>query len=198
MSTFAHSVDSSFEDPSIYVAGSDGPITEWTRENAIRLEEKEKKERAMLSQIIEEADEYKVEFYKKRVVTCQNNKANNRERELLFVANQNKFHDEADKNYWKAIAKLLPNEVLTIETRKGKKDREKKPSVVVIQGPKPGKPTDLLRMRRILLKLKHNAPDHLKPAPAAPAPSKDTKTSDVAAPSQAVAVATPTGVVAAA
>ncbi|KAK0591982.1 hypothetical protein LWI29_011279 [Acer saccharum] len=51
---------------------------------------------------------------------------------------------------------------------------------------------------RILLKLKHNAPNHLKPAPAAPAPSKDAKTTDVAALSQAAVVATPTKVVAAA
>ncbi|KAK2634915.1 hypothetical protein Ddye_029707 [Dipteronia dyeriana] len=101
----------------------DGPITEWTRDNAIRLEEKEKKERAMLSQIIEQAHEYKDEFYRKRVVTCHNNKLTNRERELLFVANQNKFYDEADKNYWMAIAELLPNEVPTIEIRKVKKDK---------------------------------------------------------------------------
>ncbi|KAK1570325.1 hypothetical protein Q3G72_000180 [Acer saccharum] len=208
MSTLTDSVDSSFNDDaadhvflshrSIYANGSDGPITEWTRENAIRLEEKEKKERAMLSQIIEQAHEYKDEFYRKRVVTCHNNKLTNRERELLFVANRNKFYNEADKNYWKAIAELLPNEVPTIEKRKVKKDQEKKPSIVVIKGPKPGTPTDLSRMRQLLLKLKHNAPNHLNPAPAAPAPTKDTKTSDIAAPSQAAVDATPTEVVAAA
>ncbi|KAK4851668.1 hypothetical protein QYF36_017343 [Acer negundo] len=49
----------------------------------------------------------------------------------LFVANQNKFYDEADKNYWKAIAELLPIEVPTIEKRKVNKDQEKKPSIVV-------------------------------------------------------------------
>ncbi|TXG50141.1 hypothetical protein EZV62_026016 [Acer yangbiense] len=59
-----------------------------------------------------------------------------------------KFYDEADKNYWKAIAELLPNEVPTIEKKKGKKDQEKKPSIVVIQGPKPCKPTDLSRMQQ--------------------------------------------------
>ena len=114
------------------------------------------------------------------------------------MANQNKFYDEADKNYWKAIAELLPNEVPTMEKKKGQKDQEKKPSIVVIQGPNPGKPTDISRMRQVLLKLKHNAPNHLKPAPAAPAPSKDAKTSDVATPSQAAIVATPTKVLAAA
>ncbi|XWS07653.1 hypothetical protein CRYUN_Cryun41cG0007900 [Craigia yunnanensis] len=56
---------------------------------------------------------------------------------LLFVANQEKFHAEADKHYWNAIAELIPNEVPTIEKR-GKKDKEKKPSIVVVQGRKPG------------------------------------------------------------
>ena len=114
------------------------------------------------------------------------------------MANQNKFYDEADKNYWKAIAELLPNEVPTIEKKKGQKDQEKKPSIVVIQGPNPGKPTDISRMRQVLLKLKHNAPNHLNPAPAAPAPTKDTKTSDVAASSQVAVDATAIEVVAAA
>lgn len=65
----------------------------------------------------------------------------------------------------------MPN----IEKRRGKKDQDKKPSIVVIQGPKPGKPTDLSRMRQILLKLKHNLPPHMKPPPPppAPAPAKD-------------------------
>lgn len=118
----------------------------------------------------------KVEFLRKIEITCEHNKATNREKEKLFVANLEKFHAEADKNYWKAIAELIPNEVPTIDKR-GKKDQEKKPSVVILQGPKPGKPTDLARMRQILLKLKHNAPPHLKLSPLpAPDTGKDAKT----------------------
>lgn len=85
--------------------------------------------------------------------------------EQVFVANHEKFHAEANKNYWKSIAELIPNEVPTIEKKRAKKDQEKKPSIIVIQGPKPGKPTDLSRMRHVLLRLKHNTPAHLKHSP---------------------------------
>ncbi|XP_057981406.1 clathrin light chain 2 [Malania oleifera] len=175
-------------------------LREWRRQNAIQLQEKEKMEKEMLSQIIDEADEYKIDFYRRRKLTCETNKNTNREKEKLFVANQDKFHAEADKNYWKAIAELIPREVPAIEKKRGKKDQDKKPSVIVIQGPKPGKPTDLSRMRQILLKLKHNTPAHLKPTPPpAPAPAKDPKTSGSAvasAPPKAAAVS-PEAVVAA-
>lgn len=59
----------------------------WVRScrlNAIRLEEKEKKEREMLRQIIEEAEEYKIEFYKKCSLAVENNKASNREKEKVY------------------------------------------------------------------------------------------------------------------
>lgn len=118
----------------------------------------------------------------------------------LFVANQEKFHAEADKNYWKSIAELIPNEVPTIEKKRGKKGQEKKPSVVVLQGPKPGKPTELSRMRQILVKLKHNTPPHLKHSPPPP-PANDSKSKGAAvaaAPANAAAGVRPTEAVAAA
>lgn len=86
------------------------------------------------------------------------------------MASQEKFHKEADKHYWKTIAELIPYEVATIEKRGKKKDQDKKPSITVVQGPKPGKPTELSRMRGILVKLKHNPPPHMLPPPPPPAP----------------------------
>ncbi|KAF3433461.1 hypothetical protein FNV43_RR24563 [Rhamnella rubrinervis] len=177
-------------------------LREWRRENAIRLEEKEKREKELLSQIIDEADEYKVDFYQRQKIACESNKANNREKEKLFVANQGKFHAEADKNYWKSIAELIPNEVPAIEKKRGKKDQEKKASVVVLQGPKPGKPTELSRMRQILVKLKHSTPPHLKHSPPPPPPrandSKSNGAAFAAAPSNTAVVVTPPEAVAAA
>ncbi|KAG8385605.1 hypothetical protein BUALT_Bualt03G0062500 [Buddleja alternifolia] len=148
-------------------------LREWRRQNAIRLEEKEKKEKEMRNRIIEEAEEYKQAFYEKRKLNVETNKTSNREKEKQYISSQEKFHKEADKQYWKAIAELVPNEVATIEKRGKKKDQDKKPSITVVQGPKPGKPTDLSRMRGILVKLKHNPPPHMLPPP--PAPAKDAK-----------------------
>lgn len=53
------------------------------RQNTARLEEKEKREKEVLNQILVEADEYKVEFYKKREITVANNKTANRDKEKV-------------------------------------------------------------------------------------------------------------------
>ena len=54
-----------------------------SRENAVLLEEKEKREKEVLSQIIDEADEFKVDFYRRRKVTCEQNIVTNREKEKV-------------------------------------------------------------------------------------------------------------------
>ncbi|XP_078176537.1 clathrin light chain 1-like isoform X2 [Carex rostrata] len=150
-------------------------LREWNRQNALVLEEKEKKEKELRNQILAEAEEYKKAFYEKRKLSIETNKVHNREKEKIFVANQEKFHANADKHYWKSISELIPHEIASIDKRRGKKDKEKKPSVVVMQGPKPGKPTDLSRMRQILIKLKHSPPPHMNPPPPPPAAADATK-----------------------
>ncbi|PPR95296.1 hypothetical protein GOBAR_AA25370 [Gossypium barbadense] len=164
-----HTNNNNIDPPSPDVYGS------FRAQNAIHLEEKEKRERAMRDQIIAEAEEYKRSFYEKRDQNCETNKANNREREKLYMANQEKFHKESHLHYWKAIAEIIPREVATIEKKRGRKDPDKTPSVFVIQGPKPGKLTDLSRMRQILLKLKQNPPPHMMPPPKDEKAGKDGK-----------------------
>ncbi|CAN7047372.1 unnamed protein product, partial [Brassica rapa subsp. trilocularis] len=90
-------------------------------------------------------------FYEKREKTIETKKADNREREK---------------------SELISREVPNIDKKRGKNDPDKKPSVIVIQGPKPGKPTDLGRMRQIFLKRKTNPPPHMMPPPP---PAKDAK-----------------------
>ncbi|XP_020599296.1 LOW QUALITY PROTEIN: clathrin light chain 1-like [Phalaenopsis equestris] len=139
------------------------PVNPAHRQNAIHLEEKERKEEEIRNQIIAEAYEFKLAFYEKRRLDADINKANNREKEKVFqfLTNQENFHANADKHYWKAITEIIPNEVPTIKTR-GKKEQEKKTSITVVPGPKPGKPTDLSRMRQLLVKLKHTPPPQMK------------------------------------
>lgn len=53
------------------------------RQNAIYLGEKEKNEKLMRNQIMDEADEFKKSFYEKRQKNSERNKENNREREKV-------------------------------------------------------------------------------------------------------------------
>eukprot|EP00250_Pteridium_aquilinum_P032962 c5015_g1_i1 orf=183-1301(+) len=153
-------------------------LREWKRKNAIHLEEKARTEREKLSQIIDAADSFKDGFYEKRKMHCETTKKNNREKEKVFLENLENFHATADKHYWKAVAELVPHELPSKEVKsRGKKDK-KKPAVVINHGPKPGKATDLTRMRQVLVKLKHNPPAHMKAPPPAPPAAAGTEGAD--------------------
>ncbi|KAE9621430.1 putative clathrin light chain [Lupinus albus] len=92
-------------------------------QHAIQLEEKEKGEKELRAKIIEEVEEYKVAFYEKMTLNVDTNKVQNRERENLYLANQEKFHKEVDKNYWKAICEIILARFLTLRRREEKKNR---------------------------------------------------------------------------
>lgn len=53
-------------------------------QNAILLEEKEKREKELGIRILEEAEVYIQEFYEKRKLNVESNKTNNREREKVL------------------------------------------------------------------------------------------------------------------
>ena len=74
------------------------------------------------------------------------------------------------------MAELVPHELPSMEGKSRSKDK-KKPSVVVNHGPKPGKATDLSRMRQVLTKLKHNPPAHME-TPPAPSPQPRPSATD--------------------
>ncbi|CAM6051528.1 unnamed protein product [Sphagnum compactum] len=154
-------------------------LREWKRKNALHLQEKERIERERLQQIIDDADDYKDELLAKRKMNREANIKKNRDQEKVYLANQENFHKNADKAYWKAVAELLPKELppsLEPKGRKNKDKNEKKSTFVANKGPKPGKPTDLGRMRQVLLKLKHNPPAHMIP-PLPPPPKPETEAS---------------------
>ncbi|KAK6142575.1 hypothetical protein DH2020_022923 [Rehmannia glutinosa] len=181
---YAKPYDVAADDEGIFTSADGGPLLpdpsemreegaafrEWRRQNAIYLKRK-RKGKGVRNQIIAEAEEYKRQFYEKRN-QGETNKAQNRERKArllsqLYLAQQEKFHKEAHKHSWKAIAEIIPGKF----QRKGERKRKKKRNLSgSLFKDRSGKPTDMSRMRQILLKLKQTPPPH-----DATPPEKDAK-----------------------
>lgn len=64
------------------------------------MEEKEKKEKETRLQILEEADEYKIGFYRKREINVESTKASNREREKVISMHSFTFLIESSEFLW--------------------------------------------------------------------------------------------------
>lgn len=146
-------------------------LRQWKRENMLRLQEKERLEKEKLQQIIDDADDYKDKHRAKRDTNREAQMKANRDKELAYHADQEHFHKTAGKQYWKAVAELVPKELpasLEPKGRQLKEKKEKKSTFVALPGPKPGKPTDMGRFRQVLLKLKHTPPAHMIPPPPPP------------------------------
>lgn len=63
------------------------------RQNAIRLEENEKREKEIRNRIIEEGEEHNKAFYEKRKLNIETNKTNNRDKEnVSFFPESCEFH----------------------------------------------------------------------------------------------------------
>ena len=66
-------------------------LFEFCSQNDMHLEEKEKREKDMRKQLIEEGEEYIRDFYEKRKLIMETNIATNREREKVIVSKSFEF-----------------------------------------------------------------------------------------------------------
>lgn len=57
------------------------------RQNDLQLQEKERREKELVNQIREEAEDYKIDFLRRSEINCETNKANNREKEKVSGLN---------------------------------------------------------------------------------------------------------------
>ncbi|KAI7741070.1 hypothetical protein M8C21_006472 [Ambrosia artemisiifolia] len=124
MSVHNHPIDDIIDDECNSEKGVRSPAIAFKHcncdiQNASRIEEKDKAEKQLLNQIIDEADEYKIGFHSKRKIVRDNSIATGKHTFILliYLATHDKFHTEADKNYWNAIADFIPKAMGVIETR---------------------------------------------------------------------------------
>eukprot|EP00475_Leptophrys_vorax_P042508 TRINITY_DN8010_c0_g5_i1.p1 TRINITY_DN8010_c0_g5~~TRINITY_DN8010_c0_g5_i1.p1 ORF type:complete len:231 (-),score=47.79 TRINITY_DN8010_c0_g5_i1:695-1387(-) len=157
-------------------------LREWRRKKAIELEEKAKLSREKHQQVLEDAKAELEAFYKKRDMQVTQAKTNNREKEKAYVDNLLSLNSKQGGNYWESVCAFVNFDVPTKKEKAKAKSGEPVRTSTLLNDAKPGKHTDLARMRQVLLKLKHNPPPSFAPAAAAadtgsdaPAAKKSTK-----------------------
>ncbi|GBG59529.1 hypothetical protein CBR_g38553 [Chara braunii] len=144
-------------------------LYEWRRKRAAELEEKAEQERERKVDIIEAAGSLRSNMAAQREKAMEAARQNNREKESVFLSGlEASMYTNPGGNYWATVAGMIdfdskPEEKVPTKTATksgADKAADKKKSggaaSVVVNKPKPGKATDLTRMRQLLLKLKHN------------------------------------------
>eukprot|EP00245_Coleochaete_scutata_P015059 TRINITY_DN6574_c0_g1_i1.p1 TRINITY_DN6574_c0_g1~~TRINITY_DN6574_c0_g1_i1.p1 ORF type:complete len:203 (+),score=61.36 TRINITY_DN6574_c0_g1_i1:204-812(+) len=133
-------------------------LREWRRKRGLELEEKARISREQHQKILEQAEYEKEIFYNQRQKQVAGAKTNNREKEKVFMAHLEALNAKSGGNYWESVVAFVNFDV--VPDRKDKKSGKganisPRPSTADV---KPGKQTDMSRMRQVLLKLKHNPP----------------------------------------
>eukprot|EP00270_Netrium_digitus_P014581 TRINITY_DN497_c0_g1_i1.p1 TRINITY_DN497_c0_g1~~TRINITY_DN497_c0_g1_i1.p1 ORF type:complete len:229 (-),score=39.14 TRINITY_DN497_c0_g1_i1:331-975(-) len=135
-------------------------LREWRRKRAIELEEKARVSREKHALILESSKGELDSFYAKRQHQVAQGKVNNREKEKIYLENLESLNAKAGGNYWEAVTAFVNFET-QVKKEKVKAKGEPVRTSTLLNDAKPGKHTDLTRMRQVLLKLKHNPPAHL-------------------------------------
>lgn len=149
-------------------------LREWKRKKAIELEEKARVSREKHEQIIAQAKEEQEAFYKKRAAQVEQAKINNREKEEAYVASLENMNPKEGGNYWEAVVNHINFEATTVKKDAKSKAKADGPvrTSTLLATQKPGKQTDLARMRQILVKLKKTPPAKANAPAAASASAK--------------------------
>nr|AQQ11755.1 clathrin light chain 1c [Chara australis] len=139
-------------------------LYEWRRKRAAELEVKAEQEREKKLEIIEGAASSRSTIATQREKAMEAARQNNREKESVFLSGlEASMCTNPGGNYWATVAGMIdfdskPEEKVPAKTADKAVDKKKSAGAasVVVNKPKPGKATDLTRMRQLLLKLKHN------------------------------------------
>jgi len=134
-------------------------LREWRRKKALELEEKARISREKHAEIIDSAKAETKKFYEKQKQTVAENKVTNREREKAFLSQLESLNAKKGGNTWESVTQFINFESATVKKDSKKpKPGEPQRTSALLNSAKPGKHTDMTRMRQVLLKLKRTPP----------------------------------------